>query len=77
LAQDQTIDEAKKKVKDFQEKYPQLDFNLMSTVNGSEENYRYAVVLAEGLPSSVLAQAITKFARKCGIASDAYYYQQQ
>lgn len=61
----------------WRRRFPNLEFALMPTVaRDQRSNRRYAIVLAEGLESGAQAAEIVKFARDCGVATDAFAMQQ-
>jgi len=58
-------------------RFPNHKFQTMATFSGiGNENFRYAVVIAEGLTSETTARKIARYADKCGIAKGAYPYRQ-
>lgn len=72
-----TAKEAKKLADQYRQRFPNHDFNVMSTVhNAQNKNFRYAIVIAEGLTNSTIAKEIAQYTRECGIAADAFTYQQ-
>ena len=64
---------AERRADDFRRANPGLDVNVISKVSASaSRNSQYAIVLAEGLDSEVMAREIASFASGCGIAKEAY-----
>jgi len=62
---------------EYRQKYPNLDFDVILTINNKlGKNRRYAIVLAKGIDDYRTAKEISEFAKKCGIASDAFCYKQ-
>jgi uncharacterized caspase-like protein len=59
-------------------KFPNLEFALVSTMAADlASNQQFAVVLAQGLLTFKEAEAVTNFAKSCGIRADAYWHQQK
>jgi hypothetical protein len=73
----QTAEDAEKLVDQYRKRFPNHDFKSMPTVNNKQnKNFRYAIIIAEGLTNSNIAKEIARYARECGIAKDAFAYQQ-
>lgn len=73
LASSATKRDAEFRAQTYRRRYPNLDFNTMATINiAGNDNFRYAIVLAEGLQSEGQARDIADFAIQCGIAKDAF-----
>ena len=72
-----SLDEAERVAKSFGEKHKNISFQPMMTVHSSDmSNQRFAIVIAEGLDDVSLAIEVANFARNCGIANDAFAFQQ-
>lgn len=77
LSLDVSAEDAEKKVKEFRRKFPNHDFEVMPTIHDLQyTNFRYAIVIAQGIESGVIAKEIAEYARQAGIARDAFPFQQ-
>ena len=76
LEPDKSEAEAESRAQEFRRQNPKHDFQVMPTASPQGTNWRYAVVMAEGLTSAEIAREIARYADRCGIAPGAYAYQQ-
>jgi hypothetical protein len=78
------IEEAEASADRFELNHPNQKFVVAPTISPeilrnptANANHRYAIAIAKGLSDLTLAREIAQFASDCGIAPDAYAYQQR